>query len=672
MYPTACLYYLLYLIPIAVAVSFNVDYAYWLLSGIGISVFVVGLCRRGIWHRLAAVLLNGATTLANIALAASLYLQGTGFNAPFFHHLDGETFAIAREAFAGLFYGALVYMLVLCVWPVWLGRWRSRRTANAKARRSRRGRSGDGALPLLGDGGRARLAVAGIVGLACYAPLLSLLGHGLERLGAEREAMIIPQTLPGSIVVESVADPRNLVLVFAESLEATYSLAGVFDEDLTPRLSELARHGTRFKDMRQVRDTEATITGMIAALCALPLRTSFSWENINTLLPNVDAPLPGQSCLADVLSAHGYRTAYLGGAPLAFAGKGKFLAAHGFRELYGRQALQARFPDASRSSGWGVHDDALFTFAEEKLEEWSGDERPFLLALLTLDTHHPSGLPSTSCGPETDVHGMEFAVRCSDRLLAEFIDGVRKRHPNTVVALLSDHLAHRNDLSGVLNAHAGDRRLRFAVWAPAADATVVDRPGTHFDVMPTLLDFLGFEKWRRHNLGASLLRFDSSWFALGADAFPALTQSLPPIRLRGGEQVVFEAKGPLIRVDGRKLLANVEGLALEQGEPGIFAVEFHGDGRVAGFHGRRSLEEFSQDLRESPRLDSLLVGVSANEAFNRRFVRDTPAKLAYFTGRFGTDAFTASPLWWRETVDVSAILGTHAAIVGSDPTRTTR
>ena len=648
MYPTAYLYYLLHLVPVALAVSFNAAYAYWLVSSIGIAILVVWLWRGGFWRRLAALVLNGTTTFANIALASSLYLQGTGFNAPFFHHLDGETFAIAREAFAPLFFGALIYLLVLCAWPLAL-----RRQSDTV--------------------GRVRLAVAATLGLVCNAPLISLVGYGVERLGDERAATIIPQTLPKAIVVEPLVEPRNLVLVFAESLEATYSRAGVFGEDLTPRLSDLATQGIRFTDIRQVRDTEATITGMIAAMCALPLRTSFSWENINVLLPNVDAPLRGQSCLADVLTAHGYGTAYMGGAPLAFAGKGKFLAAHGFDERYGREALQARFPDASRSSGWGVHDDALFAFADEKLEEWSRGEEPFMLALLTLDTHHPSGLPSTSCGLRAGMNGMEFAVRCSDRLLADFIDGVRERHPTTVVVLLSDHLAHRNDLSSVLNEHAESRRLRFAVWSPDADAAVVDKPGTHFDVMPTLLDFLGFENWRRHNLGASLLRFDSPWFALGSDSLPALTQSLPPIRLQRGEQIVFEAKGPLIRVDGRKLLANVEGLALEQGEPGIFAVEFHGDGRVAGFRSNRSMEAFSRPLRESPRPDSLLVGVSANDAFNRRFVPDHPAKLTYFTGRFGTEAFAVNPLWWRETVDVSAILDAHAgAIVGSDPERTTR
>ena len=650
MYPTAYLYYLLYLVPVAAAVSFNTAYAYWLVSGIGFAVLVVWLWRGGFWRRLTAFVLNGTTVFGNLLLASSLYLQGTGFNAPFFYHVvGGETYAIAREAFAPLFFGGWVYLLSMLILPFAL----------------RRGGSA---------AGRVRLAVAVTLGLALYAPLVSLLSYAVDRFTAERETTIIPYTSRGSIVVEPLVEPKNLVLVFAESLEATYSREGVFGEDMTPRLTDLTGQGVRFADIRQVRDTGATITGMVAAMCARPLRPRLAWEDVNALLPtNFDAPLPEEHCLGDVLSAHGYRTLYIGGARLAFAGKGRFLAAHGFEERYGREALRTRFDDPARHSGWGAHDDALFTFAHERLDESVRDGRPFALVLLTLDTHHPSGLPSTSCGSRTGTNPMEFAVRCSDRLLTEFITQVRERHPATVVALLSDHLAHRNDLSGGLNAHVKDRRLRFAVWAPDVNPLVVDKSGTHFDVMPTLLDFLGFENWRRHNLGVSLLRYDSPWFAMGPDSTLTLTQSLPPIRLRAGTEIVFEAKGPLIQVDGRKLLANVEGLPLEYGERGIFSVEFGTGGDATGLRDGWSIGEFSQTLRGTLVGDRLLVGISANEAFNRRFLPNVPTKLTYFTGRFGTEAFVVKPLWWRESVDVSAILDAHAgAIVGSDPERTTR
>jgi len=631
---TRVLYYLLYLVPVFAAVYFHPAYVYWLVSGIAMATLVVWLWDGNLWARIGALVLNAATMFANVLLAASLYLQGTGFNAPFFYHLDAETYAIARDAFAPLFYGGWVYVLVVSAWPFVL---------------RRQG----------GDGNRVRLVVAGILGFACHAPLISLVGYGVERLGEERESTIIPHALPGPIAAEPLTDPLNLVLVFAESLEGTYSSSGLFGEDLTPRLSALAGEGVRFSDLRQVRHTEATITGMVAALCAVPLRPPLAWENINVLLPNVDAPLPGQHCLADVLAAHGYRTLYMGGAPLAFAGKGRFLEAHGFDERYGRAAMRAHFDDPTLFSGWGAHDDALFAFAHETLDEHAG--RPFMLALLTLDTHHPSGLPSASCGPKADMSGMEFAVRCSDRLLAEFIGRVRERHPRTVVALFSDHLAHRNDLSDVLYAHAEDRRLRFVVWAPDTDPRVVENPGTHFDVMPTLLDFLGFENRLRHNLGASLLRHDSPWFALGADALPALTQSLPPIRLRAGSEIVFEAEGPLIRIDGRRILANNEGVALERE---IFAVEFDGEGGVVGFRNSETLEAFETQL-EAPTGDRILVGVSANDDFNRRFVPGSTVKLVYFTGRFGTGDFVVRPLWWRESVGVSTVL--DPGIVDSDP-----
>ena len=260
------------------------------------------------------------------------------------------------------------------------------------------------------------------------------------------------------------------------------------------------------------------------------------------------------------------------------------------------------------------------------------------------------------------MSGMEFAVRCSDRLLARFIASVRERHPATVVALLSDHLAHRNDLSDVLNEHSEARRLRFVVWSPDADPAAIDKAGSHFDVMPTLLDVLGFEHWRRHNLGASLLRFDSPWFVLGPDAFPALTRSLPPIRLRADGQIVFEANGPLIRIDGRKLLANVEGLPLVHGEGGIFAVEFDSSGSANRVRYGWSIAEFSRPMGGSLVADATLVGISANEAFNRRFVPDAPAKLTYFTGRFGTGTLDVRPLWWRETVDVATVLDTNRAL----------
>ena len=621
-------YCVLHVAPIAVAVSYKLAYAYWLVSGVAVAVLVMWLWDLGGWHRLTAILVNGATSFANLLLAASLYVQGVGFNAQFFYHLDGETFAIARQAYALAFFGAWVYWLFLCAVPLVLG-WRK---AHLAARR----------LP-------ARLvALAGIAAVAAYGPLLSLVAF---LLAADDPYPTVHQPSISTVDIEPEAlrDPRSLVLIFAESLEATYSRRDVFGDDLTPRLTALAKQGVVFDDIRQVGHTGSTITAMVGAMCSLPLRSPMHWQHLNSLLPNVDVPLPGVACLGDVLAAHGYKTVFMGGAPLGFAGKGKFLGAHGFAELHGASDLLPLLEDPDYRSGWGVHDDTLFEFAMHRLDALADGGSPFAFVLLTLDTHHPSGLPSASCpSRDQEASDMEFAIRCSDRLLSGFIEDLRTRHGDVVVALFSDHLAHRNELFGTLKSHGSSRRLRFSVWGPDVDPIRVERMGTHYDAMPTILDFLGFENWLKHGIGASLLRFDSPWFSLDDETTTTITQDLPDIRLAANAEIVFKANGPAIEIDGHRIMATNEGLALTNA---IFGMEFDENGVFLGFRDGVSLIDFLRDTG-----DALWVGVSTNERFNRRFVEDEPIKLAFFAGCFGGDGLIAEPLWWRERLDVSALM----------------
>ena len=620
-------YCALYVAPIALGVSFNLAYAYWLLSGVAVAALALWLWNLGGWHRLTAFVVNGVTSFANLLFAASLYVQGVGFNTQFFYHLDGETFAIARQAYALVFFGAWVYWLGLCAVPFFLG-WRRPRWADRVPKRF--------------------MALVGIAAITAYAPLLSFASFLLAS-GDPQPSTREPATSTVEIEPEALQDPRSLVLIFAESLEATYSRRDIFGDDLTPYLTALARKGASFENMREVDNTGSTIAGMVGAMCALPLRSPMPWEHLNTVLPNVDAPLPGQACLGDILAAHGYRTVFMGGAPLGFAGKGKFLAAHGFAELSGATDLLPLLEDPDYRSGWGVHDDTLFEFALRKLDALADGVSPFALTLLTLDTHHPSGLPSGSC-PERgrEASDMEFAIRCSDRLLSSFIEDVRSRYENVVVALFSDHLAHRNELFSTLRSHADARRLRFSVWGPDIEPINVARKGTHYDVMPTMMDFLGFEGWLQHNMGASLLRSNSPWFTLDEESAATITQSLPEIRLEIGSEILFKTAGPTIEIDGRRILATNEGLALKNA---IFAMEFDEGGNFVGFRDGEFADKF---LAETG--DGIWVGVSTNEGFNRRFVSGEPLKLAFFAGCFEADGLVAGPLWWRERLDVSTII----------------
>lgn len=78
------------------------------------------------------------------------------------------------------------------------------------------------------------------------------------------------------------------------------------------------------------------------------------------------------------------------------------------------------------------------------------------------------------------------------------------------------------------------RNADCASWRGAPiSALALLTAGTQFDVMPTLMDFLGLSAWTEHYLGASLLRFDSPWFNHDSPLSLRVVHELLTSRLRG-------------------------------------------------------------------------------------------------------------------------------------------
>ena len=468
--------YALRLLPAMACLALDWAYAaFWMAADIVLATAVRWLWTGGWAQRAAALAANSATALGNLLLMLSWWLQGAGFNAQFLHHATWETLALAADALAPMLYGGILYLALLSLWPLLL---KAGRTPN-----------------------RSRLIAAASIGLALNAPTVSLATNAFAYATAPK-IYIRPNQAIKPMPLQS---HRSLVLIYAESLEATYGLPEVFGEDATPRLTALSRQGMRFTNMRQVGSMGWTVAAMVATQCALPMGYKF---NVGLGTSYLDAGAKGAVCLGDILKAHGYRTIYMGGALLQFGGKGAFLSQHGWADQHGLKRLKPRLRDPSYVSIWGLYDDSLLSLALDKLDELDSGP-PFALALLTLDTHGPFGHPSASCGPPSG-EGVLFAVRCADRLLADFVVEVRKRHPDALVVLLSDHLANFNDLNRP-EPLGKERRLRFTAWGDDVTAAEIHRIGTHYDIMPTLMDLMGLHAWAKHNLGASLLRHESLW-----------------------------------------------------------------------------------------------------------------------------------------------------------------
>ena len=633
--------YLLHLVPPAAAWAGGSRHLLWFASSLFVATAIVGLWRTGdLGKRIAASVLNLAVSLANVALAISFLVQGVGFNLAFFAHANSETLALvlANPALRTMLLAVLGYLVIALVCPF-----------------------------LLGRAGRSRVSsfwAAGAAGIALNAPAWSFAWHVGGIVADAKSALWVPKPVVQLPALRADGG-RSLVLIFAESLEATYSRVDLFGEDLTPRLTALAGSGKQFTDMRQVPQAAWTTAALVAAQCARPLSTN-AWL-LQQATRGVSAEMEGATCLGDVLAAHNYRTVLMTGISTHFGGVETFHAAHGFVERLGFEALSSSASKGAEAQEnenrhWLIEDDVLLALARTKIGELAAEDAPFALVVTTMDTHGPSGFPSASCGA---ARGMVATVRCADRLISEFVEDVRSAHPDVVVALSTDHFAGTSGIDeevvSALAPRADERRLRLVVWGPDVTPKVIDHPGTHFDIMPTLMDFLGLSAWTEHYLGASLLRFESPWLSHDRPLSLRVAHELPPWRLRPGDEVRFEPQGPVIDLAGRRVLATSKGLHLRDA---VFAIRVDDTGTVAGFRtfGQANAQIVLNEMTHWAE-GYLLVGVSTHETVNRKLSvvdkgerefasswRDTNA--SFFIGIHGTEGLVSGALRSQQTVEL--------------------
>lgn len=286
---------------------------------------------------------------------------------------------------------------------------------------------------------------------------------------------------------------RNIVWIYGESLERTY-----FDEKtfpgLMPNLRRLAGEGLDFRGIASADGSGWTIAGMVASMCGVPLTTAPGDENS---MDRMGRFLPEAQCLGDYLRAQGYRNEFVGGADAAFAGKGRFLASHGFDVVRDATYFRERGVAERHFSAWGVHDDVMLDEAWDSFQRLSRAGQPFMLTALTMDTHHPAGHLPLACRGQHYRNdalgevGLLDALKCSDRLIAELVERIRSSRygRDTLIVIASDHLALPNDLSDVLAREKRENLLLF-LGDGIAPRQVAASAGSTLDSGATLLQLL--------------------------------------------------------------------------------------------------------------------------------------------------------------------------------------
>ncbi len=466
-----------------------------LLGTLGVVLLLLGLHALGrpkagwLWLIPVLVLLLVVRLLQHGVVDFS----GTGFTQEFFLHLQGESVGVALQEYDRLARRGVV--LLALVLGLLIGLLRRRVLA--------RGRQAVLAV-LLGAGLLAvgfglQPEVRFVQGwLEWNSPRVTTVDRDV--LDRWAESGLVDVSLRGKHRIEAApaAEPKNLVVVYLESI-GVHLVEQQRWPELMPNLARL------IDDHGWVDHLWAsgyiTIEGLTNSMCG----TLIPFDRGSDSLAEgagLAAQLP---CLGDVLSLAGYRQAYLGGAGTGFAGKGAFLAAHGFDEVLGIEDWRERGL-SQRPDTWGLSDPDLLDQSLHWMARLDEGDAPWNLTLLTIGTHLP-GYRYAECEPYP--HGEDRfldAVYCTDQLLARWVDSIRTSGllDDTVVVITADHHVFPSDaMQDLFGDGVFDRRLPMVVLG-AADAEAAQPVGASYDLAPTVLDLLGIEHDAEFALGRTL------------------------------------------------------------------------------------------------------------------------------------------------------------------------
>ena len=308
---------------------------------------------------------------------------------------------------------------------------------------------------------------------------------------------------------KSATPPSNLVLFIGEGIPTKHTsfgeLAGA--DGPTPHLWRRAvDHGVLLS--RFHTPYHSSIQALYAMVCAA---YPAQYNRVTELNPEIDC---GE--LSEVFAAAGKQVALVHGGHFTYYDKLSLLGGRGYEHLADAASIQLRDPKL-RLSKWGVDDRGMVQEALAWLDTLERHQ-PFVLVLLPIAAHYPYDTPADfprRFKGKGKIGKFRDNVAFLDGAFEQLMKGLEKRglYRETLVAWTADH---GETVDEPLRKTVGRRTayqpslhvplvlLNERLFGRATSLRSSTRPGSHVDLLPTLMDALGLPPNSRH-MGQSLL-----------------------------------------------------------------------------------------------------------------------------------------------------------------------
>ena len=305
---------------------------------------------------------------------------------------------------------------------------------------------------------------------------------------------------PENVRLKFPQTKRNLILIYMESMEATYltfAQGGGRTYCIIPNLAQLAEENINFSQSSKIGGPESlsgtswTIAAMFGSLAGIPLSVPIErncYSGLGTFAP-------GAFTLGDILRKEGYNLYFVTGADASFAGTKDFFTYHGdftIKDVF--DAEKEGLITREQWTWWGLDDKTVYRYAQQELLKLAHCDAPFCFIMATLDTHAVGGWKCSLCQSEFK-HQIENVIACSDRQIADFLAWVKKQpfYNNTTIVIMGDHLSmepeYFKDIPNDYSRHPYNVFINSSVETKFSK----NRIFTTLDYYPTILASLGVE-----------------------------------------------------------------------------------------------------------------------------------------------------------------------------------
>jgi sulfatase-like protein len=279
------------------------------------------------------------------------------------------------------------------------------------------------------------------------------------------------------------ASGRNIVMVSLESTAARY--LGVYgaSPDVAPNLSALAQSGVVFENAYAVYPE--SIKGLFSILCSAAPAFDTAAESY--------AGVPCRS-IAEVLGAHGYRTALFHSGRFGYLGMNAIIQGRGYGRLADAGDIGGR-----HNSSFGIDEPSTVASILNWIDAGSA-VHPFFVTYLPIAGHHPYEAPEGGPFPDRDEFGRyRNALHYGDAALGALRRGLEARglDRTTLWIVFGDHGEafgqHEGNYGHTFQLYDENVRVPFLLAAPGlmSESIRIRRVVSLLDTAPTMLDLVG-------------------------------------------------------------------------------------------------------------------------------------------------------------------------------------